>query len=168
MLQWLYVLLAGCYFLLVVRRWAFMLVDLPRFVFLFYVVLFDLRLGGFRLWPHCSGSFLVTRKGLLVSKKSQKSIVLMTRKCVVFNALDSSFDLSPRLFETYYVRWSDFLDSLMFKISCDLQVSRCHARLHSCTPCSKELLYLLLCLGSCYHLDFDVVLEVVLFGIFKP
>lgn len=166
MLRWLYVLLASCYFLLVVRRSAFMFVDLPRFVFLFYVVLFDQRLGCFRLWPHCSGSFLITRKGLLVSKKSRKSIVLITRKCVIFNALDSSLDLSPRLFETYCVRWSDFLDSLMFKISCDPQVSRCHARLHFSTPCSKELLYLLLCLGSCCHLDFDVVL--VLFGIFKP
>ena len=86
------------------------------------------------------------------------------------------------MIETCCVWWADLFDSSMFQICWDLQVSRCHVCLYSSSAflsvlvhvtalemlSSKKLLCLILCSENCLHLNFDIVLAVDPFPIFKP
>ena len=104
--------------------------------------------------------------------KTQKGLVLITWKGLITNILDSLLDLSfYASTKTCWVWWSDLFDYLLFQICWNLQVSRHHVCLHSGIDwlsvksmwlfidcwCLKELLCLLLCSGSCWHLNFACV-----------
>jgi hypothetical protein len=127
-------------------------------------------------WDWLVGWRLLLPFDVVQFQKLERSIWLLT------NWTHPSIWVLMHMIETCCVWWADLFDSPIFQICWDLQDSRRRVCLYSSTSflsvlvpvtglkllSSKKLLCLMLCSESCWHLDFDNVLAVDPFPIFKP